>query len=89
MSSMAVYLGTECLDARWVLNSLDPVYLRCSRASLKPESRVHVCQASRGRAELVLVVRLVYRTKDEGIQFRPINFPGATNYNCQLDGPLL
>ena len=27
--------------------------------------------------------------KDEGIQFRPINFPGATNSNFQLDGPLL
>ena len=28
-------------------------------------------------------------TKDEGIQFRPISFPGATNFNCQLDVPLI
>ena len=28
-------------------------------------------------------------TRDEGIQFRPINFPGATNFNCQLEVPLV
>ena len=31
----------------------------------------------------------VRRTKDEGIQFRPISFPGATKFNCQLDIPLI
>ena len=31
----------------------------------------------------------MHGTKDEGIQLRPINFPGATNSNCQLDVPLL
>ena len=28
-------------------------------------------------------------SKDEGIQFRPISFPGATKFNCQLDIPLI